>query len=144
MKYCLRNITEHDKDFIYNLKKSSIYEFVQRIWGWDEEYQIKDFEADFNLEDFKIIVIEDKYVGFVQTNENQSNINIAEIHIVPLYQSNGIGSSIIKNIISQADNEDKTVTLGCFIENTGAKHLYEKLGFRVIKTTDTHYIMQLQ
>lgn len=66
MKYYLRNITETDKNFIYSIKKASIYKYVQKIWGWNEEYQIKDFESDFTLENFRTILAENKDIGFIQ------------------------------------------------------------------------------
>lgn len=142
MAYILRNVMETDKSFIYGVKKASIYDYVAKIWGWNEEYQVKDFETDFNLKDFKIITSGDEDIGFIQIYESESNINITEIHIVSKYQGFGIGSSIIKNITSQAACNGKTVTIGCFIDNTRARSLYERLGFKVIKKTDTHYAMK--
>lgn len=141
MIYCLRSVTETDKDFLYNIKKASIKEYVEKIWGWDEEYQIKDFESDFIPENFKIIMVEGKDIGFIRVNEEPSNINITEIHILPDYQGRGIGRSVIKSIIEDASDKMKTVTIGCFIANQRAKKLYERLGFKVVRTTDTHYEM---
>jgi len=142
MKYYLRNITESDKNFIYNVKKASIMDYVQKIWGWDEEYQIRDFESDFILENFKIITVEGVDIGFVQTTEEPLNINIIEIHIIPEYQGYGIGSSIINHILEEASKKRKTVRIGCFIDNSRAKKLYQKLGFKVVNITNTHYEME--
>lgn len=142
MKYFLRNIMETDKGFIYDVKRTSIYDYVKKIWGWNEEYQVKDFESGFNLNNFKIITANGKDTGFVQINESPSNVNISEIHIISKFQGFGIGGSIIKNIISQTKGSEKTVTIGCFINNTRARCLYERLGFEVITTTDTHYAMK--
>ena len=85
MEYYLRGITADDKDFIYEVKKLSIFEYVDKIWGWDEEYQIKDFENDFDNYIFKIIVVDEKDVGFIQIDESIDSINIIEIHIIPEY-----------------------------------------------------------
>lgn len=142
MNYTLRNVTETDKSFIYNVKKASIYDYVDKIWGWDEEYQTIDFENDFNTEYFRIIVVDQKDIGFVQIYEDSLNINIIEIHIIPEYQGNGIGSSIIKAIIKQAVEKRKSVNIGTFIDNNRAKRSYERLGFKVIRITDTHYEMK--
>jgi ribosomal protein S18 acetylase RimI-like enzyme len=131
MKYYLQNATHDAKDFIYNVKKASNYYFIQRIWGWNEEYQIKDFEKGFNVENIKIISVAD----------NPDNINITELHIIPVYQGFGIGTSIISDIMKQAVYKRKTVTIGCFIENIRAKKLYERLGFKIMSILDTHYEM---
>ncbi|KAB3525748.1 GNAT family N-acetyltransferase [Alkaliphilus serpentinus] len=142
MKYYLRDISIEDKEFIYCTKKSSIYDFVKKTWGWDEAYQMRDFHSDFNLTDFKIIALNKKDIGFIQTNESEIMINIIEIHVIQEYQGHGIGSSIIKSIIEQAAKDNKTITIGCFKDNLRAKELYTKLGFKVIATTDTHFNME--
>lgn len=142
MEYCLKDCIEMDRNFIYNVKKESIYDYVQRIWGWNEEYQIKDFETDFILENFKIIIVDNKYIGFLQINVEMSNVNITEIHIIREYQGKGIGGNIINSIIKQAIKDNKTVSIGCFIDNTRARRLYERLGFKIISITDTHYEMK--
>lgn len=142
MEYCLKDCKETDRNFIYNVKKESIYDYVQRIWGWNEEYQIKDFETDFIFKNFKIIVLDNIYIGFVQINEDMSNVNITEIHIIHKYQGKGIGGNIISNIIKRAIKDNKTVSIGCFIDNTRARQLYERLGFKVISITDAHYEMK--
>lgn len=106
--------------------------------------QLKDFESDFIQENFKIISVGDKDVGFIQVVENPLNINITEIHIISDYQRHGIGSDVINSIISKANNSKKTVTIGCFIDNFRAKELYERLGFQITNITSTHYEMKYQ
>lgn len=144
VKYDLRNTKETDRKFIYNIKKLSIYDYVQKTWGWNEEYQIKDFESDFIKENFKIISVGDKDIGFIQVVENPLNMNITEIHIISDYQKHGIGSDVINSIISKANNSKKTVTIGCFIDNFSAKELYGRLGFQITNITSTHYEMKYQ
>ncbi|HPJ88988.1 MAG TPA: hypothetical protein PLO84_07675, partial [Thermotogota bacterium] len=52
-----------------------------------------------------------------------------------------IGSSIIRNIIQTALGQGKTVRIGCFKENKRAFRLYLSLGFKLIDTTESHYLM---
>jgi len=142
MEYRLRNVLEKDKEFIYCVKKASNFDYVQRIWGWDEQYQIRDFEADFDSKAMWIIVCNNSDAGFVQTAESSSNVNITEIHLAPQFQRFGIGSDIIRNIIRKATAEGKAVTIGCFTQNANAKRLYERLGFKTVEETDTHCLLQ--
>jgi ribosomal protein S18 acetylase RimI-like enzyme len=142
MEYHLRGVTEKDKEFIYRIKKESNLGYVQQIWGWDDQYQTRDFEAAFDPKAMRIIVCDGSDAGFIQTDESPATINITEIHISPQYRRCGIGSDIIRNIIRRAVSEGKSVTIGCFIQNADAKKLYERLGFKTMAQTDTHYMLQ--
>ena len=128
---------------IYNLKKSSVRPYVEKIWGWDEEYQYNDFTADFRqIEKFKVIEIDRGFIGFVQTSTHNNTLELIEIHLLPQYRSQGIGSTIIANIINFAKDRNMDISIGCFKENTGAKALYLRLGFKLIEETDTHFILR--
>lgn len=141
MNYALKKALIAHKETIYQIKKSSVFSYVDNIWGWDEEYQKKDFDSDFsNLEQFQIIEISGKISGFVQTYEHDDTVELVEIHLIPEMQGKGIGSHIINSILEKAKSESKIVRLGCFKENHGAKKLYLKLGFIQTEQTDTHCI----
>lgn len=142
MNYNLREISWLDKEFIYQVKKESNFMYIENIWGWDEDYQIQDINTDFKLSDYKIIVLENKDIGFIQLDESGNTFNITEIHIVPEYRGQAIGSHIINDILRDDKNHDKTITIGCFLLNQRAKNLYEKLGFKIINETETHYEME--
>ena len=141
--YFLKDACICDKHFIYQTKKDSIKKYVELIWGWDEEYQIKSFEKDFFLlSNFKVIYSIDKKIGFLEINETDKLINITEIHINPEFQRRGIGSKIINEIIYEAKEKNKKIALGCFKKNHGAVKLYIKLGFKIIEETETHFVFE--
>lgn len=142
VKYLLREAEDTDIDFIYEIKKKYLYQYVEMLFGWDEEYQRNEFESDFNMYDFRIVVLDDESVGFVQTKENEYRINITEIHILPGYQGKGLGSLIINDINERAARNGKYVSADCFIANERACNLYRSLGFSLMEKTSTHYIFQ--
>ncbi len=142
MNYNLREISWLDKEFIYEVKKESNYMYIEQLWGWDEDYQIQDFNTDFKLSEFKIIVSDNKDIGFIQLEESNSNVNITEIHIIPEYRGQGVGSQIINGILRDEKNQNKTISIGCFLLNQRAKNLYERLGFKIVNETETHYVME--
>ena len=41
MDYKIRIATPNDHDLIYTLKAESVRPYVEKIWGWDEDYQKK-------------------------------------------------------------------------------------------------------
>ena len=143
MEYCLKDACIYDRTFVYQTKKDSIQKYVESIWGWNEEYQIKSFEKDFALlNNFKLIYFSDEAIGFLETYENDNLINITEIHINPDFQGKGIGSKIINKILYEAKGKNRKVTVGCFKQNNGAVKLYLKLGFIMTEETGTHFVFE--
>lgn len=143
INYDLRQSTMEDKEFIYNLKKLVLKEYIDEIWGWDEEYQRKDFEMYYNPVNNKIITCNNSDIGILETSEDNDEIHIIEIAILPEYQGNSIGTNVLKQIIDNSKATDKRVKIGCFKINREAKKLYIKLGFKQIEETRTHYILEL-
>jgi len=142
INYLLKPAAMGHYDFIYHVKKLTLKEHIEKIWGWDEEYQQNDFRECFIPEKNKIIVSENEDIGYLEINEEDNIVYIVELEILPEYQGRGIGSSIISDIVEYAGASQKRVRIGCFKINRGAKRVYERLGFKVIEETETHYILE--
>ena len=143
MDYKIRFATPADHDLIYALKVESVCSYVEKIWGWDEDYQKKDFDGDFSrMEQFNVIEIDGRFVGFVQYYFEYPYFEVVEIHLLPEYRGKGIGSDILRYLQKVCIAQDRKIRIGCFKENHRAKALYQKLGFMQTEETDTHYIME--
>ena len=141
ISYSLKPATIEDYDFIFYVKKTALKQYIEKIWGWDEEYQQDDFRKCFLPQNNKIIVCNDEEVGFLEVNEKENIIYIVELEILPQYQGKGIGTSIISDIIQHSRSVNKKLEIGCFKINLGASRLYERLGFKVIGERETHFIL---
>ena len=142
MEHNLRKATAEDRNAIFHTKKDSIFPYVEKIWGWDEEYQRLEFNTDFaQLGQFEVIEADGKYAGFVQSFEDEKCIQLCEIHLLTEFRGKGIGSSIIGGMLKAAEKENKKVGTGCFKENCKAKALYLRLGFVQVGETQTHDIL---
>ena len=143
MDYKIRFATPDDHDLIYTLKAESVRPYVERIWGWDEDYQRNDFDGDFaHIDQFNVIEIDGRFVGFVQYYFEYPYFEVVEIHLLPEYRGKGIGSDILRYLQKVCIAQDRKIRIGCFKENHRAKHLYHKLGFMQTEETDTHYILK--
>lgn len=143
MDYKIRFATPGDHDLIYALKAESVRPYVEKIWGWDEDYQRNDFDGDFShIEQFNVIEIDGRFVGFVRYYFEYPYFEVVEIHLLPEYRGNGIGSDIIRYLQKVCIAQDRKLRIGCFKENCRAKALYQRLGFMQTKETDTHYILE--
>ena len=143
MDYKIRFATPDDHDLIYALKAESVRPYAEKIWGWDEDYQRNDFDGDFShIKQFNVIEVDSKFVGFVQYYFEYPYFEVVEIHLLPEYRGNGIGSDILRYLQKVCIAQDRKIRIGCFKENYRAKRIYQKLGFMQTKETDTHYILE--
>ena len=141
-KYSLRTITEKDYDFIYQVKKDAYKKYVEMNFGeWKDELQ-REFFKIF-MEKFKegarIIIFQGIDIGFFNECETDYIYEIGNICIIPKYQNQGIGTTILQDVIEK--HADKEIRLQYFKQNPVRK-LYERLGFRQCGETEYHYQMK--
>lgn len=77
-------------------------------------------------------------IGFYNGTALEDGYEIGNICIIPEYQNRGIGTAILRELLSK--NADKTVSLQYFKSNPVGR-LYERLGFRRIGETAYHFQM---
>ena len=143
MDYQIRLAKSDDRDFIFTLKSASVRPYVEKIWGWDEHYQREDFDGDFAaIGHFRVIEIDGKRAGFLQYYSEHPYYEIAEMHLLPEYRGNGIGSDILRYFQNICMMQGRKIRIGCFKENKRADALYQRLGFVRTGETDTHYILE--
>ena len=140
-KYGLRNITENDYDFIYQVKKDAYKKYVEICFGSWEEKQQKEYFKKF-IETYKegafIITLEGRDIGFYNGCTTDNKYEIGNICIIPEYQNRGIGTDILKEVLSE--NQGKEIIIQYFKQNPVGR-LYERLGFKLIGETQFHYQM---
>jgi len=76
------------------------------------------------------------------TARDAETIRLREIYLLPKFQSHGVGSFLIHQLLDEASGINACVALGVFKINDNARRLYERHGFRVVSETDTHFLME--
>lgn len=141
LHFTLRPAMPEDRNFLYQLKKAVNHGYISAIWGWDEDYQQEEFDRDFQKrEEFSVIVSDDADAGFLQLQRGTDFLNVAEIHLLPAFRGQGLGTSVLRYIQALGDKEGLPVLIGCFRANQGARDLYLRLGFQPAGESDTHYL----
>lgn len=115
--------------------------YVEETWGWDDAWQLRHFEQNFKPELNQIIMLHGQPIGLLSVQQSDNELFIRSILIVSEYQSKGIGSFIISNVIEQAQQQGRPVTLQVLKVNP-ARRLYERLGFVIEDETETHFKMR--
>ena len=141
LHFTLRPAMPEDRNFLYQLKKEVNLGYISAIWGWDEDYQQEEFDRDFQKrEEFSVIVSDDADAGFLQLQRGADFLNVAEIHLLPAFRGQGLGTAVLRYIKALGDKEELPVLIGCFRANQGARDLYLRLGFQPAGESDTHYL----
>lgn len=139
--YELRHINESDYEFIYQVKKDAYKKYVEMYYGnWNEDQQKAYFEKFITTyrDGAFIITIGGKDIGFYNGSTADNKYEIGNICIIPEYQNRGIGTAILKDLLSK--NFDKEVSLQYFKCNPVGT-LYDRLGFKLVGETSYHYQM---
>lgn len=136
----LRPITEADREPLYDLHRAAMRPYVEATWGWDEVVQ-RDFWTRTAHDDVQVIEQASELVGYLDVQEQNEHIDIVNIVIHPHAHGQGIGTTIMQQIIGDARARGLDVRLQVLKVNPRAKALYERLGFQPYGESATHDLM---
>jgi len=88
-----------------------------------------------------VIEVNDQAVGRLRVVRTQEQIELAGIQLLPGHQSRGIGTEIISDLIREASEAARTMTLSVEKDNPRAEALYRGLGFVTTDETDKEFVM---
>ena len=137
----LREVKTEDFKFLYNLHREALMPYIDLTWGWEEEWQLDYFRERFDPGTRKIIQFKGEDIGCISVQDQKDALFIAYIAILPIYQSRGIGSHLIREVIWEAENRNIPVRIHTLKVNP-VLELYERLGFQITGSTETHLLME--
>ena len=140
-EWSLRPATDSDRDFRLELERLVFREAVDALWGWDDEEQRKRFDERFTSEGVQVIQVGGEDAGVLDVKELEGELVLASILLLPAWQGQGIGGSVLDALLERASAQRKPLTLRVLVTNPRAVQLYERKGFRIARTTDTHAYM---
>lgn len=136
----LRPAVEADRDFARDLHHSCYRPWVEPVWGWDDSRQDQLFAERWDSAETSIVEVDGQPVGSLRTSEHGDHLFIDDIEIHPTWQRRGLGSALLRSVLTDADSRRLPVRLQV-IKGNPARNLYERLGFTVTGETDTHLLM---
>lgn len=91
--------------------------------------------------EFQLILLDGQPVGRLYVHRRQDEIRIIDITILPEHRGQGIGSSLLNQILAEAANEHLPVTIHVERFNP-AMRLYERLGFCFAEERGVYFLMK--
>ena len=131
-----------DSEFVFTVKKAAFREYVEQVWGWDDNYQRELHNRRFAAQDVCIIQFRGTDVGFLSTSSTPDPLKVNQLFILPEYQGKGIGSACLTFILDNASLEGKSVALQVLKANTRGIAFYQRLGFTIVGESSTHFQME--
>ena len=140
MEYKLLKSSSNDVNRLIEYKKRTIYEYAKDLSA-EEINKINRYitsEVPKLINVYCNIMVDNKIIGcLLLTNKDDGKL-LDEIYLEKVYRNKGIGTKIIRDILSNND----IVYLWVYKKNDKAISLYRKLGFNVIEETESRYYMK--
>lgn len=142
-RYAIRPAQKDELDGLYAIHRAAMETYVSQTWGsWDDAFQRHHFREHWP--DVRLAIdVEGILGGFVDLDESPERIRVENIELLPAHQNKGIGTAILVSVQQRAAGRNLPVSLQVLKVNP-ARRLYERLGFRQIGETETHYQMVWQ
>ena len=137
----LRSVSESDRPFAYEVKKSALRAYVEPLWGWDEAVQIEFHRKDWDERRPEIIRLLDRDIGTIEVWRRGEDIHLGEFYLLPEFQRHGIGTHFMSQLAAESDSKGVPVRLEV-IKINPVKSLYLRFGFKVTGETRTHFQME--
>jgi ribosomal protein S18 acetylase RimI-like enzyme len=122
------------------------------LTGWDAaqqeaflrqqfQFQTTHYRKHYGDASFRIILRDDAPIGRLYVHFGAQEIRLMDIALLPEHRGAGLGSSILENLLREAAQLGKPVTLHVERFNP-ALRLYHRLGFRVIEDQQINLYME--
>jgi ribosomal protein S18 acetylase RimI-like enzyme len=139
----LRPIKPDDEDFLFRLYASTRENELAAL-AWDETQkqtfinmqfgaQMQQYRMCYPDADNSLILLKEEGIGRLIVNRSEDELTLIDISLLPAHRGHGIGTRLIRDLLSEAAIATKPVRLHV-LETNPAKELYERLGFSIVNS----------
>ena len=136
----LRRVQPGDEELLFRVYAGTRTEELAPV-PWDEsrkqaflrsqfDAQSRWYREHYTRASYEIVVVDGEPAGRLYLHRGGSEIRIVDIALLPEHRGNGVGTSLLKDVLAEAEATGKRVTIHVERFNP-ALRLYERLGFRI-------------
>ena len=149
--WTLRPVSSDDEAFLIEVYASTRAEEVAGL-PWDANQrdsfmrmqfaaQQQDYQRRFPDSDHRLLLLDGRPAGRVYLARSENEIRILDIALLPEHRNKGIGTRIIKDLLTEASQSRKSVRV--YVEQFNpALALFERLGFSRAEDIGTHFLLE--
>jgi GNAT superfamily N-acetyltransferase len=148
----LRPVTPDDDEFLLSVYASTrAEELAQAEWQegqreafvkWQFDLQRREYDARFPDSEYFIILIDGEPAGRIWIGQDNEQIRLLDIALLPKFQNRGAGTLLIRRLIDEAAAAKKLLRHMVFVLNNDAHRFYERLGFVIIEDLGAYKHME--
>lgn len=139
----LRPVAPADEEFLLAVYASSRDAELRQVeWAegqkesflrWQFDLQRREYDARFPEARYQLILIDEQPAGRIWVGEDDEQIRLLDIALLPQFQKRGAGTALVKDLMQEAGHAGKLLRHMVFVLNNDAHRFYERLGFVVIE-----------
>jgi N-acetylglutamate synthase-like GNAT family acetyltransferase len=126
-----RDASINDTDFVRSLHRTVYNDVIVEQFGeWNKSHS-EYFDKIWIPENFKILTCDGVDFGALSVFDRDDHMYLDEIMIHPEFQNQGIGTSILSDLISKSEAKKIPIKLGTLVKSP-SQDLYKKVGFKEV------------
>ena len=133
----LRPATLSDEKALFALHEEVFREHIERIWGWDDEWQITNFQKEWGMVITEVIEDGEEVSGYLQIRQELEHLYVLNIALSCQHQNQGFGTQVIEILKKRAEAQGLPIKLNVFRTNERVIKFYERAGYKIYETTET-------
>ena len=149
----LRDATAEDRELLFQVYASTRASEMALV-PWSDEQKLAFLQMQFEAQhvdyhqrypegDFKVITREREPIGRIYLHRGDDRIHILDIALLPEYRNAGIGSILLRNVLSEAAQSGKKVDI--YVESFNPSlRLFERLGFAISRQDSFNLLLEWQ
>jgi hypothetical protein len=89
VEFELRPASQRDREFLYYVYCTNMRDVVEQTWGWDDSWQVAEFEKRCEQFSVSVIEVDSRAVGGLFLEERSDSLYVHELQIAPAFQGRG-------------------------------------------------------
>jgi ribosomal protein S18 acetylase RimI-like enzyme len=125
-------VTAADFDELVALRIAAMRESLERVGRFDPERARERLRKSFHPEHTQFVILDGQHIGFYKFRRADDGFHLDHLYVHPSCQSRGIGSHVLRHLLSQSDARLMPVHLGALRESA-SNRFYQRHGFMQVR-----------
>jgi ribosomal protein S18 acetylase RimI-like enzyme len=97
--------------------------------------------ANYPQASFQVVLVEGQPAGRLYFDRREDEVRVVDVSLLPEFQRRGIGTALLRGVISEADAAGRPVRIHVERFNP-ALRLYDRLGFRLLRDGGVYLLLE--